>query len=141
MATVVEPETAAPEPDSRIFIPGVDWETYEATLALWGDRPFLRFTYDCGSLEIMSPSPEHDEWAKAFDFFVVHVATGLGMPCRPLGTATWRKQAAKRGLEADACFYIASCARVRGKKKFDLSVDPPPDLAIEVELSRSGGIL
>jgi Uma2 family endonuclease len=135
MATVVEPQ--APEPGTWIVIPDVDWDIYEATLALWGDRPSLRFTYDGESLEVMSPSPEHDEWAEILKLTVVHAASALRVPCRSLGTATWRKKAARRGLEADAAFYLANCPRVRGKRTLDLNVDPPPDLAVEIEVSRT----
>jgi len=137
MATAVEQQVELPEPDSRILISRVDWDKYEGTLALWGDHPFLRFTYDRGRLEIMSPSPEHEESAKRLDLIITLVASGLRVPCRSLGTTTWRKEAVKRGLEADASFYLANFPRVRGKKTLDLSVDPPPDLAVEVEVSRS----
>jgi len=41
------------------------------------------------------------------------------------------------GKEADECFYIKNEAAVRGKLKIDLTVDPPPDLAIEIDVSNS----
>jgi Uma2 family endonuclease len=41
-----------------------------------------------------------------------------------------------RGLEPDECFYLRNEPMVRGKEELNLSIDPPPDLAIEVELSR-----
>ncbi len=39
------------------------------------------------------------------------------------------------GLEPDQCFYIANESRVRGKSRLDLTVDPPPDLALEIDLT------
>jgi Uma2 family endonuclease len=39
-------------------------------------------------------------------------------------------------LEPDKCFYIQHEASVRQKKKIDLSIDPPPDLCVEVEISQ-----
>jgi Uma2 family endonuclease len=38
-------------------------------------------------------------------------------------------------LEPDNCFYFQNEALVRGKLTFDLSQDPPPDLALEIDLT------
>ena len=40
-----------------------------------------------------------------------------------------------KGFEADASFYVQNAARVAGKKRIDLRVDPPPDLAIEIDIT------
>jgi len=40
------------------------------------------------------------------------------------------------GFEPDSSFYIQSIERIRKKKRIDLEVDPPPDLIIEVDLTR-----
>jgi Uma2 family endonuclease len=40
-----------------------------------------------------------------------------------------------KGIEPDPCFYIQNEASVRGKKRLDLSTDPPPDLAIEIDIT------
>jgi Uma2 family endonuclease len=42
----------------------------------------------------------------------------------------------EQGLEPDECYYVANERRVRGKRKLDLKKDPPPDLAVEVEVTR-----
>lgn len=39
------------------------------------------------------------------------------------------------GLEPDQCFYIANQAQMRGKRRINLAIDPPPDLAIEVDVT------
>ena len=36
----------------------------------------------------------------------------------------------KRGIEADDCFYIENEAKIRGKKRIDLTIDSPPDIAL-----------
>jgi Uma2 family endonuclease len=46
----------------------------------------------------------------------------------------WRGAAIEGGLEADESYYFQNSARVRGRE-IDLAVDPPPDLAIEIDLS------
>jgi Uma2 family endonuclease len=137
MATAVEPNAKVLTPEQRIIIPGVGWEGYETMLKWVGDG-HVRITYDRGDLELMSPSTEHEEYAELFGQLIFLVTLELGIPFLALGTTTWRKQAKDRGLEADKCFYLASLPRIRGKKhKLDLGLDPPPDLAIEIEISRS----
>ena len=42
----------------------------------------------------------------------------------------------ERGIEPDECFYIENEPVVRGRDDLDFSVDPPPDLAIEIDISR-----
>jgi Uma2 family endonuclease len=39
------------------------------------------------------------------------------------------------GLEPDDCFYIQNYRRMIGKRPLNLSIDPPPDLAIEIDVT------
>jgi len=41
----------------------------------------------------------------------------------------------EQAIEADDCFYIQPEALIRGQKRIDLTVDPPPDLAIEIDIT------
>ncbi len=52
-------------------------------------------------------------------------------------SSTWRLKPKAVGKEADECFYIQNEALMRGKLKIDLKVDPPPDLAIEIDTTNS----
>ena len=51
------------------------------------------------------------------------------------GSTTLKRQDLGKGAEPDDSFYIESCEQVLGKKKIDLNIDPPPDLAIEIDLT------
>jgi Uma2 family endonuclease len=51
---------------------------------------------------------------------------------------TCRRKDLKKGFEPDNCYYVEHEAQMRAKEELDLSSDPPPDLAIEVEMSRRG---
>jgi Uma2 family endonuclease len=106
-------------------------------LRLVGECRSVRLTYDQGDLELMAPSLNHEEFGNLLGRVIETVTVELQMPCRGLGSTTWRKQLKGRGLEPDECYYLARFPQVRGKKKIDLSVDLAPDLAIEVEISRS----
>lgn len=45
-----------------------------------------------------------------------------------------------KGIEPDQCFYIENYAVMIGKQRIDLTVDPPPDLAIEVDVTSKTGL-
>lgn len=61
----------------------------------------------------------------------------MAIPRRSLGSTTWKRRELGKGCEADECYYILNHPRVRSRLEIDLSVDPPPDLVIETEVSRS----
>jgi len=65
------------------------------------------------------------------------MAAELAMPIKSFGSSTFRAVDAEQAIEPDGCFYLTNVEKVRGKRVLDLSVDPPPDLAIEIEVSRS----
>jgi Uma2 family endonuclease len=137
MATIAEPKPRTLEPEQRVVLHGIGWEGYETMLRLVDDRCRVRLAYDRGDLEIMSPSRDHEVFGEVLGRVVTTVTEELRIPCLAAGSTTWRKQAEDQGLEPDKCYYLANFPRVRGKKQIDLSIDPPPDLAIEVEISRS----
>lgn len=39
------------------------------------------------------------------------------------------------GIEPDRCFWLNNWAAVNGKTRIDLVTDPPPDIAIEVDVT------
>lgn len=134
MATATAPPTTPG--GGSVLIDSVSWDEYEALLAWIGDRP-IRVNYDRGRLEIMSPSFEH-EWEKCLlSRFVGLLALELAMPIRSGGSTTFRQLAGSRGLEPDECFWFGNEPAVRDKTTWEAEVDPPPDLVIEVEVSRS----
>jgi Uma2 family endonuclease len=120
----------------RCVLHNISWETYEALLAdLAEEHVFL--TYDDGTLELMSPLPKHDR-AGAMLARLIHAYTELReIPIATFGRTTWRKKKISKGLEADECFYIRNEHRVRGREDIEFPKDPPPDLAIEVDITRS----
>ena len=48
---------------------------------------------------------------------------------------TFKNQVMAQGIEPDQCFYIKNESKIRGKKRLDLTVDPPPDLALEIDIT------
>lgn len=129
MATVLSP------PEQRVTLHNVSWETYERLLADLQDSSAPRMTYDRGTLEIMSPSSEHERYNRTAAQIVEELAVEMDLNIDSLGSTTFRREDIDRGFEPDSCFYIQNAARVRGKKRIDLAVDPPPDLVIEIDIT------
>jgi hypothetical protein len=61
----------------------------------------------------------------------------LGLTIKEGGSTTLRRRRKKRELEPDQCYWIASEPLVRGKLTINFRTDPPPDLAIEVDITHS----
>lgn len=114
----------------------VDWPAYERLLESL-EHHHLRTAYDRGSMEFMTLSPEHELYKTLIHLFIQILAEEFRVPLISLGMTTCRRQEVERGLEPDDCCYIKNWEKIRGKKRLDLSVDPPPDLAIEIDITRS----
>lgn len=132
--TPTTPTTFPRPPGERFLLRGMSWEFYEHLLEELGDRP-IRVTYDRGALELMSPSYRHEGFARLLGLMVGILAEELDLPFKGARSTTIRKQSVERGLEPDECFYIAHVADILGKEELDLEIDPPPDLAIEVDVT------
>lgn len=116
---------------------GIDWRTYTRLLRAFGKTRRFRLTYDRGTLEIMSPLWEHERPAYILGMFVDVIVQELQLPYEPGRTVTLRRRRKQRGLEPDNCYWIASAGRLAGKTHLDLRIDPPPDLAIEMDVTHS----
>jgi Uma2 family endonuclease len=116
---------------------GIDWQTYTRLLRAFEGRRRIRLTYDRGTLEIMAPMLEHEGPSYLMGRFIDVLTEELQLPCRAGGSVTLRRRRKQRGLEPDKCYWIASAAALQGRMRLDLRTDPPPDLAIEVDVTSS----
>ena len=131
MATV-----ARLQAETRNVMYGIPWNTY-VELRENPENYHLRMTYDRGTLEIMSPSANHEGFSSIIALAIATWTQELDIPIRSLGQMTCKREDLEKGLEPDKCFYVQGEPRMWNKMDVDLAVDPPPDLAIEVEISRS----
>ena len=122
--------------ENRVVLSGISWSTYESLVAETKSHG-TRLTYDRGYLEMMSPSREHERLKRYIGRMIETATEELGIPMSSASATTLKAQWEERGLEADESYYIANEPRVRGRDEIDLRVDPPPDLAIEVDISTS----
>jgi len=112
----------------------VSWDFYERFLEEIGDRN-IHLTYDDGTLEIMTLSFEHESWKTIIGRLIEILSLELNIPIRSVGSVTSKRKDLRKGLEPDECYYVQHESQMRGTKKLDLPRDPPPDLAIEVDIS------
>jgi Uma2 family endonuclease len=123
--------------EQRTVLHNISWETFEALLRDTGEDRGSRFAYDCGVLEIMTPLFEHENLKIQFGRFILVLAEELEIEIRSAGSTTLKRKISKRGIEPDTCYYIQSESRVRGRMTLNLETDPPPDLAIEIDITSS----
>jgi len=135
LTTIVDVDDVEDVEEERFVFEDADWAFYELSLKRVGDRRIF-VTFDGERLEVMSPSPLHERHTSKIEKLVWLLTMELRIPFESMGSFTLKKRKAKRGLEPDRCFYTKNSAAIRGKRKIDLRKDPPPDLAIEIEVSR-----
>jgi Uma2 family endonuclease len=126
-----------PPTRQTLRLSNVDWKTYSRLLRIFAEHRGVRLAYDRGELEIMSPSMEHDRDGRFLGRLVIALTEELGLPILSAGSTTLRRRLRRRGIEADECYWIANAHRMAGRRQLDLRRDPPPDLAIEVDVSHS----
>jgi Uma2 family endonuclease len=112
-----------------------NWAGYQSMLRIRGERCVPRVTYLDGRMTLVSPGFSHEFLRKRLGTFIEEVLDGLGIRYLPAGHTTLRRRARRGGVEGDESFYVANAAKIAGKKRLYMSVDPPPDLAIEVVFS------
>lgn len=138
MATVsVPPQPALPvHEEQRFLLRGLDWAAYRRiSETLTGHH--LRLTYDRGNLELTTISSQRGRLSGLIARMVTVLTEELSLLICGCRDMTCDREDLERGIEPDEGFYIENEPMIRAKEEIDLSVDPPPDLTVEVDLSRS----
>ena len=135
MTTTTPIKTIALSPGSHLLIPNVTWEQYEDLLEELGEeRRVPRINYCNGILELMSPLPAHERPHRIISDVIKLLLDAQGREWEDFGSTTFKKLK-QAGLEPDTCFYIQNASRVRDLLRMDMTQDPPPDLAIEADVT------
>lgn len=116
-APTTSPAVASEE--RRFLLTGVPWATY---VALRDSVDESRMTYLEGRLELMSPSPRHEDVKKLIARLLEIYAFERRLDLRGFGETTFRREAVERGLEPDECYVVGR----------SIEAGDMPDLAIEV---------
>jgi Uma2 family endonuclease len=122
-------------PGSHVLINKVSWQDYENLLDELGEaRHNPRINYYHGTLELMAPLPAHERPNRIIAYIVTAMLDYQNRDWEDFGSTTFKKSP-EVGLEPDSCFYIKNATQVRPNLRMNMSIDPPPDLAIESDVT------
>lgn len=128
--------TLIQSPD-RVVLPNVSWQSYQSLICDFVQEPAIRLTYAHGTLEIRMPLDPHETYKKLIGRLIEAATEELDLEIRSLGSKTCKREDLQSGLEPDQCYYIQNESQVRGLDQIDLSLLPPPDLAVEIDITSS----
>jgi len=119
----------------RVILHDISWETYEKILAEHDEVSNPRFAYCDGDLEIRVVGYQHDALKTRLSELITEIARILEIDYETAGSTTLRKEKKRKGFEGDATFYFKNADAVRRNTKIDLSIDPPPELVVEIDIT------
>ncbi len=126
------------EPAQRFFLGDVTWDQYVAISDALPERGNVHVTYDNGRLELVSISDLHELVKYLLGRLLDILIDEFEMDGNGYGQMTHRRKDLAKALEADACYYFRSWMKIRNLgRRIDLSRDPPPDLALEIDVTSS----
>jgi Uma2 family endonuclease len=128
--------TATFTAEQRVILRDVRWSTYVALADESEDRR-NRMAFYKGTLEIMSPSQLHENFGRLIGRLVEAYTEESGIDIHSVASTTFRRPDVQGGFEADESYYVGDVAFLLGKDEIDLASDRPPDLVIEVDISRT----
>ncbi|MEM9213295.1 MAG: Uma2 family endonuclease [Cyanobacteria bacterium P01_F01_bin.150] len=132
----LQPSVSQPQQSQRVVLNDISWTTYRSLCRDLGTHRLSRLAYDRGVLEIVMPSELHEVINRLLALIVTMLTDELDLKIKGYGSTTLDREDLERGVEPDSCFYIQNVDRILGRQ-LDISVDPPPDLAIEVDITSS----
>ncbi len=127
-------------PAQHFVFYGVDWAYYEHTLdVLFKAGSNAHVTYDSGVMEIMTTGDKHGRAKTALASVIETYALEADVPVTGMGAVTCKREDLDKGLDPDECYYVNSPLppMPAESEPLDLQAFPPPDLAIEIDVSRS----
>ncbi len=129
MQTLISAET-------RTVMENIRWDTFvELAEQRRGSVP--RMTFDEGVLELMSPRRQHENIGRLIGRFVEIYTEVHCIEVQSVASTTFKRKDLQKAFEADESYYIEHAELIRPKEEIDLTIDPPPDLVIEVEITSS----
>lgn len=122
--------------ETRTVLENVRWETFvELSEQRRGSVP--RMTFDEGVLELMSPRRQHESIGGLIGRLVETYTEVMEIEIQTVASTTFKRKDLQKAFEADESYYIEHAEQIRPKEEIDLTIDPPPDLVIEVEITSS----
>ncbi len=127
-----------PKPsEQRLVLEKISWQQFETILAEMGTGRTTRFTFDRGRLELMTPLEEHDRCHKLIESLILVLVDEMKLRVEGYKAPTLKRPDLGLAVEPEAGYYIQHEAAMQGRSAIDLTVDPQPDLLLDVALNQS----
>lgn len=122
----------------QMTVSGVGWAGYQRVLQARQDasRRAVWITYSLGEIELVTLGSIHERWKHVLSTLLAVYLEEMQIPAVCCGGMTIAKEDLDRGFEPDECYYLSNSHRVLAMRQLDFASDPPPDLAIEIEVTR-----
>ncbi len=120
--------------EQRVILPDVSWNQFHQLLQELGPKRQTRLTYLRGKLEMMTPVEAHERCSRLIDSLILVLVDEMSIPLTSLMPVLLKQTDLGCATEPDACYYLEDCPR---QTELDLSHQLPPDLLVEVALSKS----
>ncbi|MFB2769813.1 Uma2 family endonuclease [Pelatocladus sp. BLCC-F211] len=133
MNTVITQEKIELPPGAVLKLLG-NWQEYQKYLLQLGDRSIPRIKYRPGEILLMAPLPEHGKDASLLSLVVITLLDHKNLTYDSFTPITMSLSEVS-GIEPDYCFYIENWQQIQGLNRIDWQNDPPPDLAIEIDVT------
>jgi len=122
-------------PGEAVIHLSVSWDTYETLVDGIGEGNRTRLSYDGEILELMAPYADHESYQSLLEVLLGYLVTEWDLNLYSTGSMTLKAKPV--GAEPDTSFYSKNAGKVGDMDRIDLGVSPPPDLVVEIDLSRS----
>jgi Uma2 family endonuclease len=123
------------KPGQQMLLQDISWQQLEKILEEMGEKRAARISSSHGWLEIMVPLPEHEKDKEYIGELVRILLDKIQIDFEPFGSTTLKNERMRQAVEPDTSFYIQNQTAIIGKNRIDLNIDPPPDLAIEIDIT------
>ncbi len=132
MITIISPEKIHLSPGTVVRSPGT-WEDYQNLLEK-RRKSLPRIKYRPGEILLMSPLPQHGRQAHIIAVIITILLDYLGQNYEAFTPMTMDLPKVS-GIEPDYSFYIDNWQFAVGKNRINWSIEPPPDLVLEVDVT------
>jgi Uma2 family endonuclease len=122
--------------EKRMVFRDLDWQAFRQVQQILTERTHARFTYAERVLEITMPLEGHERLARLIELFIRVLVVEMGMKMKTMGSTTLERSDLLKSAEPDNGYYIQNYPFV-ADHEVDLSVDPPPDLVVEVDITHT----
>jgi len=133
MKAIVDRVERLREHDGLHKVEGLSWEDYckvsESDALRHG-----RLTYFDGSISFHSITANHGRMSGLWTQFIIAATDHFGLTRRCCSDMSWQRPDRGAAIEPDGCFYLSHEPMIRGRRQLDPVIDPPPDLALEIDI-------